>query len=369
MNHAPEECACINPDIYDKRCAVTRSNRIIMNFTTALSAIFIGMLFSANAHAAVAASSGKIVGEQPIFATIGKTVITEQDFARAFAEKARAKFYHGKPTDIELATFQREVGDYLVSNVLLLNEAKHRKLKPDSKLVSQQVEAIEQRYKDNDEWKKVRAQELPLITRQFQEKNLLDQLEKLVRKVPDPNDEQLREYYAAHMDKFTAPEQQRVSLILLSVNPSSPNKVWQLAFEKGNDLVSRLHGGADFAELAREYSGDPSAEAGGDMGYLHSGMLSEAGQEQVNKLKPDEISDPVVMMEGIAIFRLTDRIPPKINKYEDIKERASGLWLTEQSNIAWQSLIAQLRTKATVHVNESLYISIPTAVDQPKKTE
>jgi parvulin-like peptidyl-prolyl isomerase len=204
---------------------------------------------------------------------------------------------------------------------------------------------------------------LPRITRQLQDKNLLDQLEKLVRNVPDPTEKQLREYYAAHMDKFTAPEQQRVSLILLRVDPSSPGEVWQQAFEEGKGLVSRLHGGADFAEMAREHSGDASADEGGDMGYIHSGMLSEAGQEQVNKLKPGEISDPVVMMEGVAIFRLTERVPPKINQFEDIKERARGLWLTEQSNNAWQSLIVELKKKTPVRVNESLYLPLPDAAD------
>lgn len=344
----------------------TKSNRNSMYLKLALSALLIGMMLSAKAHAASATPSGDVEGKQPILATVGKTDITQQEFDEAFAVAARAKFYHGQPPDIQIATLQREVGDKLITNALLLNEAKHRKLKPDAKLVDQQLASVEKRYLNNEEWKKVRAQELPRITRQIQNKNLLDQLEKLVRIVPDPTEKQLREYYAAHMDKFTAPEQQRVSLILLRVDPSSPTEVWQETFEEGKDLVSRLHGGADFAEMAREHSVDSSADQGGDMGYLHSGMLAEAGQEQVNKLKPGEISDPVMMMEGVAILRLTERIPPKINQFEDIKERARSLWLTEQSNSAWLSLIVELKKKTPVSVNESLYLPLPAAAAADK---
>jgi parvulin-like peptidyl-prolyl isomerase len=353
----------------------TKSNRNFMHLKIALSALLIGMMLGEKTHAAAEAPSGDVEEKQPVFATVGKTVITQQEFDAAFAAATRAKFYHGKPPDIQIATLQREVGDKLITNVLLVREAKRRKLKPDSTLIDQQLASLEKRYLNNEEWQKVRAQELPRITRQFQDKNLLDQLEKLVRNVPAPTEKQLREYYAAHMDKFTAPEQQRVSLILLRVDPSSPTEVWQQAFEEGKVLASRLHGGADFAEMAREHSGDSSADQGGDMGYLHSGMLSEAGQEQVNKLKPGEISDPVVMMEGVAIFRLTDRIPPKINKFEDVEERARGLWLIEQSNSAWQSLITELKKKTPVSINESLYLPLAAATadkpvaDKPAKTK
>jgi parvulin-like peptidyl-prolyl isomerase len=345
---------------------MTRSNRNFPYFKLVLSALLIGVMLSAKTHAAGVAPLGDVEDKQPVFATVGKTIITQPEFDAAFVAAARAKFYHGKPPDIQIATLQREVGDKLITNVLLLREAQRRKLKPDATLIDQQLASLEKRYLNNEEWKKVRAQELPQITRQFQDKNLLDQLEKLVRNVPDPTEKQLREYYAAHMDKFTAPEQQRVSLILLRVDPSSPSEVWQKAFEEGKDLASRLHSGADFAEMAREHSGDSSADQGGDMGYLHSGMLSEAGQEHVNKLKPGETSDPVVMMEGVAIFRLTERIPPKINQFEDIKERARGLWLTEQSNGAWQSLIVELKKKTPVKVNESLYLPLPVAADKPE---
>jgi parvulin-like peptidyl-prolyl isomerase len=343
---------------------ITKSSRNFKHVQLILSALFIGMILSAKGHATGATPSGDVAGKQPVFATVGKTIITQQDFAVAFAAAARAKFYHGKPSDTEIASFQRVVGDKLVTDALLVREAKRRKLKPDATLIDQQLASLEQRYQNNEEWKKVRAQELPQITRQFEDKNLRDQLEKLVRNVPDPTEEQLREYYAGHMDKFTAPEQRRVSLILLRVDPSSPSEVWQQALEKGKDLTSRLRGGADFAEMAREHSDDSSAEQGGDMGYLHSGMLSEAGEEQINKLQPSEISDPVVMMEGVAIFRLTERIPPKINKFEDIQERARGLWLTEQSNSAWQSLIVELKKKTPVSVNESLYLPLPAAADK-----
>ena len=359
----------------------SRNNSNAMNLISAITILLGGTMLNMgfSAEALAAASTKPLVlsavegsGQAaaippvlPIFATIGKTVITQQDYDLAFAAAARAKFYHGKPPDAEIAALQREVGDKLVAHVLLVREARRRGLKPDAKLVNQLLATHEQRYQDNEQWKQVRSQELPRITRQLQEENLLNQIEKRVRTVKDPTVKQLRKYYEAHLDKFTAPEQQRVSLILLRVDPSSPSEVWQSAAEEGKSLTKQLSGGADFAELAREHSSDASADEGGDMGYLHSGMLSPAAQEQVDKLKPGELSDPVVLMEGVAIFRLADRIPPKLNNFDSIKDRARALWLTEQSDIAWKSLLVRLKKNTPVRVNELRYLPLASPAETP----
>jgi hypothetical protein len=122
-----------------------------MHFKLALSAILIGMMLSTKVHAAGVAPPGDVAGKQPVFATVGKTIITQQDFAAAFTATARAKFYHGKPPDTEIAKLQRVVGDKLVVDVLLLREAKLRKLKPDATSIDQQLASLEQRYRNNEE--------------------------------------------------------------------------------------------------------------------------------------------------------------------------------------------------------------------------
>jgi parvulin-like peptidyl-prolyl isomerase len=369
MMQARRNRACCRHDDPIRRgvsAVKTKINRNIMNIKLAIMALLGGTMLATEALAADASPPGGVARITPVFATVGKTVITQQEYDKAYAAAVRAKFYHFKAPAGEVAKLQREVGDKLVADVLLVREAKRRGLKPDEKLVKQGLDKYEQRYRDNEQWKKVRAREMARTKRELQQENLLAQLEKIVRNVPAPTEEQLREYYTAHLDKFTAPEQQRVSLILLKVDPSSPAAVWQKTLEQGKDLVARLHGGADFAALVREYSGDLfTVDQDGDMGYLHSGMLSDAAQEQVNKLKPGEISDPVVMMEGVAIFRLTDRQPPKLNNFEDIKERAQGLWHTEQGKIAWKSLVEQLRKKTPVRVNELRYLPLPSATEKP----
>jgi hypothetical protein len=304
-------------------------------------------------------AKGKTAKVAPVFATVGNEVITWRDFRFAYASEASKKFYHGKPTDAALAAFQREVGNNLVTNALLVQEAKRRKLKPDNAVVDAELKNYEQRFANDPNWPNARGRVLPIITTRLQNENIRVQLEKLVRKVPPPSTKQLREYYDSHLDKFTSPPQNRVSVILLRVDPSSPDEEWHKAMEEGEGLVKRLRAGEDFSEVARDYSGDATAEEGGDMGYLHAGMLPGLPEQIVSKLQPGETSDPVQLLEGVAIFRLTDRIQPKTSSFEASQQRVSDLWLSEQSDIAWNSLIAKLRKNTPVHMDESRFLPLP----------
>lgn len=329
----------------------------IQNIEILAVALFFLAVNSSEVLADSVTSASSVIAPR-IFATVGDAIITRQEYDDAFTELSRKKYYHAKPPVAEIATMQRRVGDTLVTNTLLLAEAKRRGLKSDTIEVAKKLQIQEKLYASSERWQQVRDVEIPKLTKQYQEESLLSNLEKLVRKPPKPSEKQLREYYAAHLDKFLVPPQMRVSVILLKVDPSSPSSVWQEALAKGQALVKRLRDGADFAEMAREISDDPSADQGGDMGYLHAGMLDEAAQQTVDKLEPGAVSDPIGLMEGITIFRLTERRPARQNSFESGHDRIRDAWLEVQSEIVWQTFVAELKKQTPVHIDESHYLPI-----------
>ena len=175
--------------------------------------------------------------------------------------------------------------------------------------------------------------------------NSLSQLEKSTRASVKADSKDAKAYFLKHPEKFTEPEKLRVSAILLKVDPSSPKEAWIKVDEEVQGLVKRLRGGADFAELARKHSADPSAKQGGDMGYLHEGMLPEGTQEVLSKLKPGETTDTLRLLEGIAVFRMTDRKPAQAHPFDEVKVRAQELAQRDQSEAAWNGFVADLKKK------------------------
>lgn len=298
------------------------------------------------------------------FATVGGTVISRADYQRALAVAMRKKYYHARPPEAEFARFQREVGDEVVNRVLLLAEARRRGIVPDREQIAATVAGYDAQYGGSANWQANRDKMLAAVLPQLESESLLERLGQLVKRVPEPAEPVLRAYHEQHPALFIEPEQLRLSVILLKVDPSSPQAIWDAAHAEGRQLHRRLLAGADFGELARLHSGDRSAAAGGQMDYLHRGMLPEAVHGVVDALQPGGLSAPVQMLEGVAILRLDDRRPARQRDFEPVRARAAELWQREQAQARWNELIATLRRGTAIRIDESLYAPLSATTDK-----
>jgi parvulin-like peptidyl-prolyl isomerase len=325
-------------------------------------ALACSILFNIGIMGANAADQSSTDGQPSVFATVGKVAITWQDVETEYKSAAKNKFFHGKPSNDVVAELQRTVADKLITNALILNEANRRKLKPDAKIINQQVADYEAKFTNDPKWPEARARLLPIITKRFESEALVKKLENNVRKVPTPTAAQIQAYYTSHPDKFTAPLEQRVSVILLKVDPSSGADAWEQTIEDAKILLRQIREGEDFAEMAKQYSRDlQTVDQGGDMGYLHEGMLPGLPQETVNKLRVGEVSEPVRLLEGVALFRLTERKAPGLSSFESVKQRAKELLASEESDKAWDALLADLRKSTPMKVDESRFLPLKAA--------
>jgi parvulin-like peptidyl-prolyl isomerase len=102
------------------------------------------------------------------------------------------------------------------------------------------------------------------------------------------------------------------------------------------------------------------------MDYTHRGMLPEAVHGVVDKLKPAEVSVPVQTLEGVAILRLDGRKPARQRSFEQVKDRAAELWRRDEAEARWNKLIADLRRKATIRIDESHYAPLPSTPEKAR---
>jgi peptidyl-prolyl cis-trans isomerase D len=124
-----------------------------------------------------------------------------------------------------------------------------------------------------------------------------------------PDEAELRAAYdAAEPGRFRTAEERRASHILLTISPARDEAATR---KLAGELAGRLAGGADFAALAREYSGDPgSAGKGGDLGFAGRGAYVPEFEAALFALaSPGAISPPVRTQFGVHLIRL-DEIKP-----------------------------------------------------------
>lgn len=289
-------------------------------------------------------------GAEPAFALVDGIPITTAQYDAQLTLAIRDKYYHRRPPEDQLRGLRREVGDSLIDRILLLAEAKRRGLQPDPEKLRQSVAQFEERNRANPRWQEAREQLLPALEQELGENALLAQIEQNARQTPEPTPEQLRQYYEGHHDAFTEPERVRLSIILLKVDPGLAQPEKAKILEQAKALHARLAAGEDFAALAKEFSGDVTAPNGGDMGYVHRGMLGEEVHKKLEALSLGAFSEPIVLMEGVAILRLDGRIPEQLKSLEESRERAVKLWQREESDRLWQQLKTSLRKAAKVDI-------------------
>ncbi len=85
------------------------------------------------------------------------------------------------------------------------------------------------------------------------------------------------------------------------------------------EVKKKLEGGADFAELAKEYSTDTvSAEKGGDLGSFGKGQMVAEFEQAAYGLEVGQVSDPVQTEHGWHIIEVTKK--EEKPSYEDMKK-------------------------------------------------
>ena len=319
-----------------------------------------------SASSALAAPAPARAAPSGPFARVGDTVVTATDYQRALAVAMRKKYYHAKPPEAEYAKFQREVGDDVVNRVLLLAEARRRGIQPDAERIKATVAGYDAQYKSSPNWQANRDKMLAAVVPQLESESLLERLERIVKLVPEPPEAVARAYYDAHTALFVEPEQVKLSVILLKVDPSSTQAVWNSALAEARAIHKKLLAGADFADLARLHSSDRSATRGGEMDYTHRGMLPEAVHGVVDALQPRQFGEPVQLLEGVAILRVDDRRAATQRSFEQVKARAADLWQRDEAENRWKKLIASLRQGATIRIDESQYVPLRGTSDRPR---
>jgi peptidyl-prolyl cis-trans isomerase SurA len=108
--------------------------------------------------------------------------------------------------------------------------------------------------------------------------------------------------------------------ILFIPDPNRGEDGWEDARRRASDVYEKIVAGAEFADLAKEYSQDGSGKDGGALGVLKRGELAADIEKAILDLSPGETSAPFRSQVGYHLFKL------------DSKERLGGEGLGQARN-------------------------------------
>lgn len=173
-------------------------------------------------------------------------------------------------------------------------------------------------YSSAEEFQRFLHDNLGLTTEQFRDsmkKQLL--LDKLVIRRASIQASAVQDYIRNHADQFQSSARFNISQIIVET------------FDKAEQILQQLAGGADFGELATQYSTDSySAEQGGSLGQIdqHDPFIDKQVLQAASELQVGAYSAPVKLAQGgYAIILLAGKdeaVPMDQDEAEFLAKRA-----------------------------------------------
>jgi len=137
-------------------------------------------------------------------------------------------------------------------------------------------------------------------------KTYREELKKPYRTEPDALDKLTRETY----QRLT--EEIRVTHILINARPEAAPADTLMAYQKLENIKSRIQAGEDFEKLARELSEDPSAKYnGGDLGYFTALQMVYPFEDAAYNTPVGGLSPIVRTRFGYHLIKVIDRRPAR----------------------------------------------------------
>ena len=115
--------------------------------------------------------------------------------------------------------------------------------------------------------------------------------------------------------------------------------------EAAVNLIDKLQAGADFVELAKEFSTGPSGPGGGALGWFGLGMMVPPFEAAVVAMEKGAISSPVKTDFGWHVIKLNDTRAISAPAVEEVR----GEIIAELQRLAIERRIEELRQKATIN--------------------
>jgi peptidyl-prolyl cis-trans isomerase C len=306
--------------------------------------------------AVVATGSAGQAPAQDLVATVNGTGITRVEFDRSFKAYLQQRGIpqqHLEKAD-QFGDLKMEAINMLIDQELLYQEAKKKDFIADPERLAGEIAPIRARFPSPEDFAKV------LKEQGFTEETFADIVERRlsvqtlvetdIAKGISVSDEEVSEFYTNNPEQFKRPETVRARHILRKVEPGADSSSRDEVKKKIGEILKEAESGADFAELAVQYSEGPSAKRGGDLGFFPRGKMVKPFDEAVFSLEPGKISGIVETKYGFHIIKVEEKKEAAILSKEEVADELNGFLTSGKIKQAVRDRLGIMRKQAKIEI-------------------
>lgn len=299
------------------------------------------------------AQSGGLDRGYDEIARVNGVVITRNEFQVAYRQAVERHAQQGRPVDeVHIAPIRREVIERMVEEELLVQESRRRGIDVTAEEVDRDMAAARGRFESEAAFQEELARQLMDETQYRRKLKRQRAIDRLLGQAVDPSvsvsEDELRWFYEANPQRFRFPEKIRVRHILMRHEPDKAAASTETAESRMRMIRAELERGEDFAALAQQYSQEPTAEQGGDLGYLQRGQMLPSLEPAVFGLAVGEISPILTTEHGYHLFQVIDRRPATVTTYEEARADIEKHLTRRKREEAVRVYIESLRQQADI---------------------
>jgi peptidyl-prolyl cis-trans isomerase C len=292
------------------------------------------------------------VSKDRVVALVNGVAITEDAVQREIEVELPKTLYHGNITEERKKAYREKAIENLIVRELFYQEAKATGIKVKRSKVNEVFESYKKQYGSKEKLKKA-LEGINLDIEGFKkeiEKNLIvnEFIRLNVEEKAVVSEKELKEYYERNIESFREPQKVRLREIFIGVPYDADYEAIRKKKDKAEEALKKVKAGSDFSIIAREYSEDPYAVKGGDIGYIHYGRLDPELEKVAFSLKPGDVSDIIEAKAGYFIIKVEESVPSRLLGFDEVKGRLKKTLEGKKRQELREELIKTLKSKATI---------------------
>lgn len=290
-----------------------------------------------------------------VVAVVNNEVITqrdlEQELAPIYAQYKSA--YQPEELETLMEEARLNILKQMIEDRLMLQEAREIRIQVSDEEIEEKLEWVKVKFESEIEFMDVLEMEgitVRDLEAQYREQIMVAKI--IGREVTSKvmiSPQEVSDYYTLHPEEFIEPEKVKVLNIL--IRPEKPSeKSWGRARRKAEALLNRLRDGADFRELARDYSQGPNPDHGGDMGYLAKGQMLTEIDEVIFNLGIGEVSGLIKTKLGYHILKIEDRTAERVKEPSEVQDKIEEIIFKEKFEQRFKEWMEKLKENAYISI-------------------
>ena len=108
--------------------------------------------------------------------------------------------------------------------------------------------------------------------------------------------------------------------------------------------------GADFAQLAKKHSQDPSSEKGGDIGHIKKGELLPALEKALFALEEKAISPVIETERGFHILKVENKRTKRLKPFIEVKNEILDKLYKDKLSARHKEWIDEIKKEAFIEI-------------------